>query len=106
MVDALRAAGEHEVGELAAAVGEAAQVTSGRPVLELELDLLHRRARPARASIVIRVSTPNPLATGKDRLARLRTQPALARERLAHRPPAGGADERAGGALGEPEAPA
>ena len=40
MVDGLRPAGEHELGELAAAMREPAQVATRRPMLELELDLL------------------------------------------------------------------
>ena len=40
----LRPAREHEIGELAAAVREPAQVAAGRAVLEIELDLLDLEA--------------------------------------------------------------
>ena len=86
-------------------MGEATKVASGRPVLELDVDLLHRQPGPHRVDRHPRLDA-EAARDGKDRLACLRTQPPLAREGLAHLPPTGGPDERAGGALGEPEATA
>ena len=94
-----------EVGELAAAVGEPAQVAPGRAVLEVELDLLDLE----------------PGADGVDRHPRLdaeahrdgehggagaRGEAALPRERLARREAAAQPDQRARRRLREPEAAA
>src|SRR4051794_10510667 len=103
MVHRLRSAGEDEIGELAAAVGEAVHVAPGCAVIERKLHLLDLETRP----------------NGIDRHPRLHpesrrerehggacplAQVALARERLARNEAATELDQRPRGALREPEA--
>ena len=89
MVDALRAAGEHEVGQLAAAVGEAAEVTSGRRGARA-------RARPPPPS--------SPARTRVDRHPRLDAESARDREdRLARAADSASAGPRAARASTRPQ---
>src|SRR4051794_39276821 len=103
MVHRLRSAGEEEIGELAAAVGEAVYVAPGGAVIEGKLHLLDLETR----------------TNGVDRHPRLHAEPrrerehggacplaqaALARERLTRNEAAAELDQRPRGPLREPEA--
>ncbi len=101
--DGLRPTGEHELGELAAAMGEPAQIATRRPMLELELDLLHREPGPDGVDRHPRLDAEahRDRENGGARPCREQT---LAREGLAHLTAAPNADQRAGRALRETEA--
>ncbi len=58
------------------------EVAAGCAMAERQLDLADGHSRARTASIVIRVSQPNPAASGKHALARGRREEALTRERL------------------------
>ncbi len=95
VVHGLRPAGEHELGELAAAVREPAQVTARRAMLELELDLLDLEPGADRVDRHPRLD-PEAHRDREDRGARPRGEPPLARERLARDEAAAQPDQRAG----------
>ena len=105
VVERERAGREDRVEELAAAVEEAGGVPPSRPVVEVELDLLDREARPEerRSSSAPRSRTRGEREAGG---AGPSAQEPLARQRLARRLARPQADERAADALGDPEAPA
>ena len=105
MVPALRPESQRDVAELTAAVQEAAQVASRRPVLERQLDLLH--LEPGADGVHgHRGLAAEPGREREDLLPRRRRERPLAGERLARLEAAGPADQRARRLLRDPEAAA
>ena len=96
VVDGLRPAREHEIGELAAAVREPAQVAPGRAMLEVELDLLHLEAGADGVDRHPRLD-PEAHRDGEHGRAGAAGQVALPGERLTWREPAAQPDQRARG---------
>ena len=105
VVDGLRATADDELRELPATVGEAADVATGWPVRQVELGLLHLEPRPDRVDRHPRLDT-EAHRDREDERASPRREPALPRQRLAHRHAAPRADQRTRRPLGNPGAPA
>jgi hypothetical protein len=105
VVDGGRAEGEQQVTQLAPAVREAGRVEAGRPVLEVELQLMHREAGAHGVDRHPRLDAE----AGRDREAagaRASREQTLAGQRLARLEARREGDEPAGRALRQPEAAA